>query len=316
VIGRRACLAGLAAAPTWPAAAQATQKIGVLSVSEHPFINDFCDRLRELGFVEGSNLVIEYRYAKGNAVLLPDLVEDLLKAGVGVIVPSGSGATDAAVTYGKSVPIVFLSSDPTGSAQISSLARPGGNATGISTMSQDIAPKKVGLLREAVPKLARLALLNDGSLGGGRQCESMNAAARQVGVEGKTISMPAPAEFGRAFAEIASGECQAVAAVSSPMFSTSAREVADLTKQHRLPALFDIPAFVQAGALMAYGPDLKAAFRRQAELVQRVLRGGRVANMPVEQPTKFLFAFNQATARAMGVSLSFATMASIDELVE
>ncbi len=316
MIGRRACLAGFAAAPAWQAAAQATAKIGVLSVSEHLFISDFRDRLRELGLVEGSNLVIEYRYAKGNAALLPGLVEDLLKAGVSVIVPSGSGATDAAVTYGKGVPIVFLSSDPTIAGQVSSLARPGGNATGISTMSEEIGPKKVGLLREAVPKLTRIALLDDGSPGGGRQCESMNAAARQVGIEGRTFTMSASAEFVRGFAEIASGGWQAAGAASSPLFSASAREIADLTKLHRLPALFDTPVFVQAGALMSYGPDLKAAFRRQGELVQRVLRGGRVADMPVEQPTKFLFAFNQATAKAMGVSLSLAAMASIDELVE
>jgi putative ABC transport system substrate-binding protein len=316
VIGRRGFLAAAATAPAFWALAQVPAKIGWLSVSEHPFVKDFRDRLRELGLVEGSNLVIEYRYARGNAAALPGLVDELVKSGVSVIVPSGSGATDAAVAHGKSVPIVFLTSDPTMSGQVASLARPGGIATGISTMAEDIAPKKVDLLRDAVPRLARLALLNDGSLGGGRQCEGMAMAARRVGIESRTFNLAEPAAFAPGFAEIASGGWQATAAVSSPLFTASARVIADLTKQHRLPALFDTEAFVRAGALMSYGPDLKAAFRRQADLVARLIRGARAADMPVEQVAKFVFAFNQTTAKALGLSLSLPVMASVDELVE
>ncbi|TMJ21409.1 MAG: hypothetical protein E6G95_22135, partial [Alphaproteobacteria bacterium] len=161
VIGRRPILAAVVAtaAAGLPAVAQAPARIGWLSVSEHPFVKDFRDRLRELGLVEGKNLVIEYRYAQGNAALLPGLAEELLKSGVSVIVPSGSGATDAAVTHARGVPIVFLSSDPTATGLVSSLARPGGIATGISTMSEDIASKKVDLLRDAVKSLSRVALL-------------------------------------------------------------------------------------------------------------------------------------------------------------
>lgn len=272
--------------------------------------------MRELGYVEGQNLVIEYRYAKGDAALLPGLVEELVKSGVSIIAPSGSAATDAAVAYSKGVPIVFLSSDPTITGQVVSLARPGGVATGISTMAEDIASKKVDLLREAVSKLARLALLNDGSPGGARQCEGMGAAARQIGVETRIFTLADPTAFAPGFAEIASGGWQAAAAVSSPLFTTSARVIADLTKQHRLPALFDTEAFVRAGALMSYGPDLKVAFRRQAELVARLGRGAKIADLPVEQVAKFVFAFNQATAKALGISLPMSVMASIDELIE
>jgi putative ABC transport system substrate-binding protein len=298
------------------AAAQAPVKIGWLSVSEHPFVADFRARLGELGFVEGKNLVIEYRYAKGNAALLPDLVDDLVKSGVKVIVPSGSGATDAAVANAKGVPVVFLSSDPTITGLLSSLARPGGVATGISTMAEDIASKKVDLLRDAVKNLSRLALLNDGSPGGAGQCEGMAAAGRKVGIESNTFALADPDAFASGFASIAAEGWQAVAAVSSPLFTTSAGQFAELTNRYRLPALFDTDAFVRAGALMSYGPDLKAAFRRQAELVERLLRGARLADLPVEQVSKFVFAFNQTTAKAFGLSLSLPVMASVDELIE
>jgi putative ABC transport system substrate-binding protein len=318
VIDRRTFLgaAALAAAPWSRASAQGPARIGWLSVSEHPFVKDFRERLRELGLVEGSNLVIEYRYAQGNSALLPGLVDELVKSGVSVLVTSGSGATDAAAAQAKGVPIVFVTSDPTITGQISSFARPGGIATGISTMSEDISAKKVDLLREAVPKLGRLAILNDGSTGGGRQAEGMSAAAGRVGMESKVFPLADPTAFAGAFGAIAAEGWQAAAAVSSPLFTASARAVAEFTVKQRLPAIFDTPAFVQAGALMSYGPDLKAAFRRQAELVQRLVRGGRLADMPVEQATKFIFAFNQATARTLGVSLSLPVMASVDDLVE
>jgi putative tryptophan/tyrosine transport system substrate-binding protein len=308
--------AALAAAPGTRVAAQAPLKIGWLTISQHAFVDDFRERLRELGYVEGTNLVIEYRYAQGNAALLPGLVQDLAKAGVSILVVSGSAATDAAAGEAKGVPIVFVTSDPTITGQISSLARPGGLATGISTMSEEIASKKIDLLRDAVSRLARLAVLNDGSPGGGPQAEGMAAAARKVGIESKVFSMADPDSFARVFAEVAEEEWQAVAAVSSPLFTASARSVADLTIKQRLPAIFDTPAFVRAGALMSYGADLKAVFRRQAELVQRLARGAKLADMPVEQASKFIFAFNQTTAKAMGISLSLPVMASVDDLVE
>ena len=316
MIGRRAWLAALAAAPAWRAAAQAPVKIGWLSVSDHPFVKDFRERLAELGLAEGKNLVIEYRYAKGNAALLPGLVDDLVKAGVSVIVPSGSDATDAAVSRIRGIPVIFLTSDPTIAGQRSSLARPGGAATGILTMSVDIASKKVALLRDAVKGLSRLALLDDGSPGGGRQCEEMSAAARRVGIESKTFTLAEPAAFEPGFALVASEAWQAIVAVSSPLFAGSARTLAGLTKRHRLPALFDNPSFVQAGALMSFGPDLKVAFRRLAEMTERVVRGGRLADIPLEQVSKFVFAFNQTTAEAFGLSLSMPVMASVDELVD
>jgi len=167
-----------------------------------------------------------------------------------------------------------------------------------------------------MPRLARLALLNDGSAGGSRQIEGMEAAARRVGIASKSFTLADPDAFARGFGQIAADGWQAAAAVSSPLFTASARAIGDLTKAQRLPALFDTSAFVQAGALMSYGPDLKAVFRRQAELVVRLARGGRLADMPIEQATKFIFAFNQTTAKAFGLSLSLPVMASVDELVE
>ncbi|MBL6613920.1 MAG: ABC transporter substrate-binding protein [Reyranella sp.] len=316
MIGRRLVFAGAAALASAPATGQTPLKIGWLSIGEHPFIADFRQRMRELGYIESENLLIEVRYANGNATLLPGLVDELANAGVAMLVVSGSAATDAALAGAKGVPIVFVSSDPTISGSVASLARPGGGATGVSTMSEDISPKKVGLLRDAVPNLARLAVLDDGSPGGHPQSENMANAARRVGMEAKTFTLADPAAFGAGFADIASHGWQAAAAVSSPLFTASARQVAELTVKHKLPAIFDTPAFVQAGALMSYGPDLKAVFRRQAEMVARLGRGTKLADMPVEQATKFIFAFNQATARAWGLSLSMPVLAAVDELVE
>jgi putative ABC transport system substrate-binding protein len=316
VISRRLVVAGAAALASGRAAAQAPVKIGWLSISEHPFVKDFRDRLRELGFVEGKNLVIEYRYANGDAAKLPGLFDDLVKSGVSVIVTSGSDATDAAVSRTKETPVIFLTTDPTIAGQRSSLARPGGAATGILAMGVDIASKKVDLLRDAVKGLSRLAVLDDGSAGSGRQCEEMGAAARSIGLENKTFILKEPAAFGPGFAHIASEAWQATVAAGSPLFSGSARTLAELTKTHRMPALFDNPSFVQAGALMSYGPDLKVAFRRLAETTERVARGGRLADIPFEQVSKFLFAFNQVTAKALGLSLSMPVMASVDELIE
>ena len=316
MIGRRLVFVGAAALASAPATGQTPLKIGWLSIGEHPFISDFRQRMRGLGYVEGQNLLIEYRYANGNATLLPGLVDELVKAGVAMLVVSGSAATDAALAGAKGVPIVFVSSDPTISGSVASLARPGGAATGISTMSEDISPKKVGLLLDAVPKLARLAVLDDGSPGGSPQSENMASAARRVGMEAKTFTLADPSAFAAGFTDIALQGWQAAAAVSSPLFTASARQVAELTVKHKLPAIFDTPAFVQAGALMSYGPDLKAVFRRQAEMVVRLGRGAKLADMPVEQATKFIFAFNQATARVCGLSLSMPVMAAVDELVE
>jgi putative tryptophan/tyrosine transport system substrate-binding protein len=319
VIGRRLAFAGAAALASTPAVravAQAPLKIGWLTVAEHPFVADFRDRMRELGYVEGQNLVIEYRYAKGNAALLPALVDELVRAGVNILVVSGSGPTDAALAGAKGTPVVFVSSDPTVSGFVASLARPGGAATGISTMSEDISPKKVGLLRDAVAKLSRLAVLSDGSPGAVQQSESLAAAAQKAGMESKTFTLSDPAAFAPAFSDISAGGWQAAAAVSSPLFTADVRQVADLTIKHRLPAIFDTPAFVRAGALMSYGADLKRVFRRQADMVARLGRGAKIVDMPVEQATKFIFAFNQATAKAWGLTLSMPVMASVDDLVE
>jgi putative ABC transport system substrate-binding protein len=303
-----------AAAPR--ADAQTPRKIGWLSVSEHPFVKDFRERLAELGLVEGKNLVIEYRYANGNAALLPMLTNELVKAGVGILVVSGSGATDAALAGAKGVPIVFVSSDPVVTGLVASLARPGGTVTGISTMSEDISPKKVGLLRDALPNLARLAILDDASPGGISQAGSAAKTAQVAGIESRIFTLADPAAFAQGFAEIANQGWQGVVAVSSPLFAASAKVIGELTVRHRLPAIFDNPAFVHAGALMSYGPDLKAVFRRQAEMVARLGSGAKITDMPIEQPTKFIFAYNQATAKAWGLTLSMSVMASVDDLVE
>jgi ABC-type uncharacterized transport system substrate-binding protein len=307
---------GLVVAPLLHASAQASLRIGWLSISPHPFVADFRERLRQLGYIEGENLVIEYRYAHDDATLLLALVDELIKAGVSILVTSGSAATDAALAAAKGVPIVFVTSDPTKLGQIESLARPGGVATGISLMFEEIGSKIIDLMRNAVPELTRLAILQDDSPGAVRQADSMVASARRVGIESRVFSLAKPELFARVFAEVEAARWQAAFAVSSPLFAANARVLAGLAATHRLPAMFDNPSFVRAGALMSYGPDLPAAFRRMAELVVKVARGARLADIPIEQATKFILAFNQTAAASLGLPLSPLVMASVDELID
>jgi putative ABC transport system substrate-binding protein len=315
---RRDAVVGLAGAlsPIVAAKAQAPLRLGWVSISPHPFIAEFRDRLKQLGYLEGKNLIIEQRYADGNAALLPGVIEDLVKSGVTILVPSGSAATDAAVAGARGVPVVFLSSDPSIAGQIASLARPGGVATGVSTMAEDIAPKKIGLMREAVQGLKRLAVLNDANPGGIQQGDALIASASGVGLESKAFPLTDPSAFDRLFGDLAAARWQSLIAVSSPLFAAHAMALASLVAKNRLPAMFDNPTFVQAGALMSYGADLAAAFRRLADLVQQVAQGRKLGDLPVERATKIVLAFNQSAAKALGLTPSLPLLASVDELVD
>lgn len=318
-IGRRACLATIvtATAAALPAFAQAPLRIGWLSISPHQLVADFRARMAELGYVEGKNLQIEYRYAEGKPEFLPGLVDDLVKKGAIILAVSGNEATAAAVAHPRGVPIVFVSSDPTIAGVVPSLARPGGIATGISLLSEELGSKRVGLLREAMPSLSRLALLDPITSGADSpQIQIMAASAAKLGIATKNFRAVDPAELPGTLAAMVAEGWQGPIAGASPLFSAHAAELGALSLKLRLPAQFDNPYFVRAGALMSYGPDLPAAFRRQAELVVKLAKGAKVADMPVEQVTKFNFAFNQTTAKTLGLSLSLPAMASVDELVD
>jgi putative ABC transport system substrate-binding protein len=318
-IGRRACLAAIvtATAAELPAFAQAPLRIGWLSISPHQLLADFRARMAELGYVEGKNLQIEYRYAGGKPEFLPGLIDDLIEKGAIILAVSGNEATEAAVAHPKGVPIVFVSSDPTIAGLVPSLARPGGIATGISLLSEELGSKRVGLLREAMPSLSRLALLDPITSGADSpQIQVMTASAAKLGIATKNFRAVDPAELPGTLAAIVAEGWQGLIAGASPLFSAHAAELGALSLKLRLPAQFDNPYFVRAGALMSYGPDLPAAFRRQAELVVKLAKGAKVADMPVEQATKFNFAFNQTTAKTLGLSLSLPAMAYVDELVD
>ena len=317
-LGRRDVILSTGLLLTLPVAvrAQAVLRIGWLSSAPHQFIEDFRGRLQQLGYVEGGNLHIEYRYAEGDAARLPGMVDELVKARVNVLATSGSAATDAAVAAPRGVPIVFVTSDPMALGQTTTLARPGGVATGVSTMSVDLAPKKIEMISNAVSALRRLAIVHDASSGGIHQADLMSASATRVGIENRVFAMGGPAALVSGFTEIAAARSQAAIFVSSPFFAANARQLAETTVANRLPAMFDNPSFVQAGALMSYGADLRAAFRRQAELVHRVAQGGKLSEMPIEQATKFVLAFNQKTALSFGLKPSPLLMVAVDDLVD
>lgn len=320
---RRTILGVLGGTATWPtlaharpARAQSRLRVGWLSISKHPFVADFLHRMKELGYAEGGRLEVEYRYAEGNAERLPALVAELLTFRVDIIAVSGSAATDAVVALNKTVPAVFVTSDPIGAGNVASLSRPGGNITGIETMSLDLVDKKVELIHAAMPGLDRLAVMTDGSKGGDRQMGAAVAAAKLVGIDARTWSAPTPDSFADVVEKVARAGSKAVIAVSSPLFSGHVRTLAALMATYRLPAMFDNPNFVQAGALMSYGVDLAAAFRRQAELVVRIATGTKPADLPVERGTKLLLAVNKKTADKLGLTVSPTLLARADEVIE
>jgi putative tryptophan/tyrosine transport system substrate-binding protein len=327
-MGRRefvALLGGAAAA--WPVAARAQQSskaatIGFLGAGSgsdsvwKDWTAAFVQRLRELGWVEGRTVNIEYRWGEGRAERYADLAAELVRLQVDVIVTSGSAAV--AVKRATSViPIVFATAnEPIGSGLVASLARPGGNATGMSMQQTDLAGKRLELLREVVPGLRRLGILiNASNPGAVLDRDQVRAAAGMLGFEVQTGEVRGAKEIAPTF-ETFKGRAQALYVVGDALMSTNRIRINTLALAARLPSMYPNRAAVEAGGLISYGPNFPDMYRRAGDYVDKILRGGKPANIPVEQPTKFDLVINLTTAQALGIEVPPTLLARADEVIE
>ena len=281
-----------------------------------PRVEAFRRRLRELGYVEGKNTVIEYRYAEGTLERLPDLAAELVRLKVDVIVATAQGAL-AAKKASATTPIVFgNASDPVRSGLVSSLARPGGNITGLSVMSADLDGKRLELLNEAFPKVARVAFLwEPGDSRGNRALTDMEAAAKVLRLKLLSLEVRGLDDFDSAFARAKRDGAQALITTTGPLVSTQLRQVLDFAAKNRLPAMYTNNEYVDAGGLMSYAPNQADLFRRAADFVDKILKGTKPADIPVEQPKKFEFIVNLKTARQIGLTIPPNVLARADKVI-
>lgn len=324
---RRDFLSGLACAVTASpiARAQTTssaiRKIGVVTLGvpqSAPLFKAFITGLHELGYEPGKNIVLEFRHAEGRADRLSDLVTDVIAQNVDVIVVESIAAAIAAKKASQTTPIVLaIASDPVGAGVFASLARPGGNATGLSLQSEEITAKRVQLLKEVVPRIATIAVLyNPNRPTIATNIKETEAAARTFGIQVLLIPVDAPDNLRMAFEHLASARPEVLMTLPDGMLFTLAKPIGEFTVNSRLPAIFPERDFVESGGLMAYGPSLAAHFHRAAAYVDKILKGARPGDLPVEQPTKFELIVNLKTAKALGLNLPGSLLAIADEVIE
>jgi putative tryptophan/tyrosine transport system substrate-binding protein len=321
IIGLALC--SLLLAPCSSAQAQQPariHRIGILSpVSGSVFparVEAFRQRLRELGYVEGKNIVIEYRYVEGKRERLPDLVAELVRLKVDIIVTIGPSATLAAKKASGTIPIVIASAaDPVGSGLVSSLAQPGGNITGLSLMAPDLDGKRLELLKEAVPKVARVAFLWQPGGRGDQALTKMEAAGQALGLKLLSLEVRGLDDFEGAFARAKEERAQALITTTGGRINTQQRRVLDFAAKNRLPAIYHYSEFVEAGGLMSYGPDNTDLWRRAATYVDKILKGAKPADLPVQQATKFEFIINLKAAKQIGLTIPPNVLVRADKVI-
>ena len=275
--------------------------------------------LRELGYMEGRNIVFERRFAGGKQERLPDLAAELVRLNVDVIVTGGNPVIAAVKQATATIPVVMSTSrDPVGSGFIASLARPGGNITGISSApTPEIEGKRLELLKEAVPRVSRVALLwNPLPPGSETYRQVVESAARKLGVGLQAMEVRGRDEFERAFAVMTRERTDAVVVLGDPIFFTARVQVVALATKHRLPAVFHAREFVEIGGLMSYGSDLTYQFRRAATYVDKILKGAKPGDLPVEQAAKFELAINLKTAKSLRISIPQSLLLRADQVIE
>jgi len=279
----------------------------------------FQEGLRELGYVEGKNVAIAYRFANGNFDRLTELAAELVLLKVDVIVSVVTQASLAAKDATSTIPVVMVSvGDPVGSGLVPGLARPGANVTGTSAMAAEVIGKSLQLLKEAVPNLSRLAVLwNPGNaVFQGQILTATKDAARGLAVELQTFGVRGPDEFDGAFAAMTNGHAGALLVLPDPMLAFHEARIVDLANERSLPSMYGLRDHAAAGGLMAYGPDYAQIYRRAAAYVDKILKGAKPADLPIEQPTKFVFVINLKTAKTLGVEIPPQLLARADEVIE
>jgi ABC-type uncharacterized transport system substrate-binding protein len=314
------------AAAGWPLAAGAQQPgklpiIGYLGSSTLSAMSQwtasFVQRLRELGWVEGRNVAIEYRWAEGRAERAAEIAAEFVRLKVDVIVTYGTPPTLAAKQATSAIPIVFaLAGDPVGTGLVASLARPGGNVTGLSVQLTESLGKRLELLREAVPGLRRLAILgNVGNPFTVLEIEEVQAAARTLGLEVHTAEIRRAQDIAPAF-ETLRGRTDAIYVSTDPLVFTNLTRINTLALGSQLPTIYTSREYVEAGGLMSYGPNYPDLWRRAADYVDKILRGAKPNDIPVEQPTKFDLIINLTTAKTLGLTIPESFLLRADEVIE
>jgi putative ABC transport system substrate-binding protein len=312
------------AAAAWPLAARAQQpqrkrRIGILVLSraDSPTQTAFREGLRDLGYVEGQNVIIDFRDAAGRSDSLPELAADIVRLGADIIFAGGSEATRAAKQATTSIPIVMTSTNPVGLGFVASLARPEGNITGVSLMGPESSGKRLQLLKEIVPGLVNVALLwNPDDPGAVASLKETVEAAETILLKPQILVTSDRSAFKDAFEEAVKQGAQAVVPLPAPLISRYARSIADLALQKRLPTMYISADIPRAGGLVSYGVDIVALNRRAAYYVDRILKGAKPADLPVEQPTKFELVINLRTAKALGLEVPPTLLAIADEVIE
>ena len=327
-IGRRELLAALGGAVAWPLAARAQQggkkyTIGLFSAAirlpeNAPAWIAFLGAMRELGWIEGKNVVFEGRYADNRLERLPALAEELLRLNVDVIVAIGTLAPLAAKRATSTIPIVMTAAgDPLGSGLVASLAEPGGNITGMSLMAPDLGGKRLELLKELLPRFARVAVLwNAANPYSTNVFKETQVAGRVLGVQVQSLEVRNPEDLDGAFEAARQQHPDALVSVEDPFTATYRKRITDFAIAARLPSLYGLREDVDAGGLVSYGANLAELFRRAAGYVDKILKGAKPADLPVQQPTTFELVINLRTARALGLELPPTLLARADEVIE
>jgi len=315
------------AAVVWPIAARAQQagkvhRIGVLeTISTTLNVANFYalrEGLRQLGYAEGQNLVIEYRSADGRDDRFPGLARELLALKVDVIVTRGTPAAKAVKNATSTVPVVMMASgDPVGVGLVTSLARPGGNITGLSAIVGELSPKRLELIKEIVPGLARIAVLaNTSNDAVRRDWARIETAARSLGVQSQLLDLRESDALGPTFDDASARRADALVVVIDAITQANQQRIVDLAMKHRLPAIYSSREFVDAGGLISYGVSYPDLYRRAATYVDKILKGTKPADLPVVQPTKFELVINLKTAKALGIGVPPTLSARADEVIE
>jgi putative tryptophan/tyrosine transport system substrate-binding protein len=313
-------------AVAWPFVARAQQsgrlpRIGYLgagtATAEVQRMAALLKRLRELGWIEGRTVEIDYRWAEGRADRADENAAEFARLKVDVIVTAGAVNILAAKRAAPTTPIVFgITADPVGTGLVASLARPGGTITGLSSQGTDYAGKQIDLLREIVPRLRRLGVLaNADSAGALAEMRAFATTARTLGFELLTFEIRGPEDIAPAF-DALTGRVDALDVVPDPLVNSNRVRLITLSLAARVPAIYGTRDYPEAGGLMSFGPNLPDLYRRAAELVDKVLRGTKPADIPVEQPTKFELVFNLTTAKALGLKIPEALLSLADDVIE
>jgi len=311
---------GLLATPLAAEAQQAMKvyRIGVLGNENNPPWDGFRRGLRDLGYVDGRNLSMEWRWSEGKPDRFPALAMELVALRPDVIVASGTQGVRAAMEATSAIPIVMTTSSyPEKIGLVKSLSRPGGNVTGLSNVGPELSGKKLELLKEIAPKVSRVAVLwNPASTVEPLALQELLTAAPAVGVEIQSVEVRSPDDFSAAFAAVSSSRVHAMLALGNPINFKGRQLIADFALRNRLPSIYDERLFVDAGGLMSYAPSFTDSFRRAATYVDKILEGAKPAHLPVEQPTKFELVINARTAKILGLTIPQSVLLRADEIIQ